>query len=193
MYRPGGVSRPWASRRQLLFRSTRLFPVSGKILRVAELSGNFFLPGRGKALTCLGGRRRSPPWARRSRRIPSGERAASPRPAPWPATWSAPWWGESVTLLARAAFSGRRRLRPLAPLRRRTFAICAEGACGGPHRAGGTGDGATIARHLACLPAGGRPGAVPGASVALVDLARKKHPDRDYQPVTDLLEKGSNP
>ena len=46
---------------------------------------------------------------------------------------------------------------------------------------------------LACLPAGPARALYRAASVALVDLARKKHPDRDYQPVTDLLEKGSNP
>ena len=55
------------------------------------------------------------------------------------------------------------------------------------------GDRATIARHLACLLSSVAQALYRAASVALVDLARKKHPDRDYQPVTDLLEKGSNP
>ena len=55
------------------------------------------------------------------------------------------------------------------------------------------GDHTTVAKHLACLPAGPGRQLYRAASQILVDLAREKHPDVDYQPVTDILKEGSNP
>ncbi len=139
-----------------------LFPVSGKYSAWRELSGAFFSAWRGKALTCLGGRRRSPPWARRSAASPAGE-GGLPRGLRHGQQLGLRPGGESVTLLARRGFSQEEALAALAPLMEANLRhLCAEGpvaALTGPVERG---DGATIARHLACLPAGAGPGAVPG-------------------------------
>lgn len=170
-----------------------LFPVSGKYSAWRELSGAFFcLEGEGphlpwweETLTALGAQ---------VRRIPSGEKAAYHAACAMASNLVCALVGESVTLLARCGFSQEEALAALAPLMEANLRhLCAEGpvaALTGPVERG---DGTTIARHLACLPAGPARALYRAASVALVDLARKKHPDRDYQPVTDLLEKGSNP
>ena len=139
-----------------------LFPVSGKYSAWRELSGAFFLPG-GKALTCLGGRRRSPPWARRSAASPAGRRRPTTRPAPWPATWSAPWWGECDPPGPARLFSGGGVGGPGPRSWRRTFAIYAQRGLWrpltGPVERGDRG----YHRPPPGLPAGrAGPGAVPG-------------------------------
>ena len=49
-----------------------------------------------------------------------------------------------------------------------------------------------MARHLACLPEERTRRLYAAASGLLVDLAQKKHPETDYQPVKTLLEEGSS-
>ena len=90
------------------------------------------------------------------RRIPSGEKAAYHAACAMASNLvCALVGGECDPPGPLRGFSQEEALAALAPLMEANLRhLCAEGACGGPHRAGGTGDGATIARHLACLPAG---------------------------------------
>lgn len=101
---------------------------------------------------------------------------------------------ESVTLLSRCGFSQREALDALTPLMKANLDhLCQVGpqeALTGPVERG---DHTTVAKHLTCLPAGPARQMYRAASQLLVDLAKEKHPDVDYQPVTDILKEGSNP
>lgn len=130
----------------------------------------------------------------RVRLVPSGEKAAYHAACAMASNLVCALVQESVTLLSRCGFSQREALDALTPLMKANLAhLCQVGpreALTGPVERG---DHTTVAKHLACLPAGPPRQLYRAASQILVDLAKEKHPDVDYQPVTDILKEGSNP
>lgn len=170
-----------------------LFPISDKYAVWRELSGAFFcLEGEGPhlswwqdTLTGLGAR---------VRLVPSAEKAAYHAACAMASNLVCALVQESVTLLSRCGFSQREALDALTPLMKANLGhLCQVGpqeALTGPVERG---DHTTVAKHLACLPAGPARQMYRAASQLLVDLAKEKHPDVDYQPVTDILKEGSNP
>lgn len=98
---------------------------------------------------------------------------------------------ESLDLLETCGFSQEMALRALAPLMRSNLEHLLQtgpmDALTGPVERC---DAATVAKHLACLPGGGERALYRAASQKLVEIAARKHPERDYRPLEELLKKG---
>ena len=170
-----------------------LFPISDKLVAWRELSGAFFcLEGEGphlpwwqQTLTALGAR---------VRLLPRERKAAYHAACAMASNLMCALVQESLTLLAGCGFSQQEALAALRPLMEANLHhVCRVGpeqALTGPVERG---DGATVAKHLACLPQDPARALYRAASQILVSLAEKKHPDMDYQPVRDILKEGSRP
>lgn len=169
-----------------------LFPVSDKTVAWRGLTGAFFcLEGVGPHLSW---------WAEtlaglgaQVRLLPSRGKAAYHAACTVASNLMCALAQVSVDLLAGCGFSQPEALAALAPLMRANLEHILEdgpaGALTGPVERG---DAATVARHLACLPEERTRRLYAAASGLLVDLAQKKHPETDYQPVKTILEEGSN-
>lgn len=169
-----------------------LFPISDKYAVWRELSGAFFcLEGEGphlswwrKTLTGLGAR---------VRLLPSEEKVAYHAACAISSNLMCALVQESVDLLDRCGFSEKEALAALGPLMEANLHHLREvgprEALTGPVERG---DGTTVAKHLASLSEGSSRQLYRAASQILVDLAKEKHPDLDYQHLTDILKEGSN-
>ncbi len=169
-----------------------LFPISDKYAAWQELAGAFFcLEGDGphlswwqETLTGLGAQ---------VRLLPSGGKAAYHTACAIASNLMCALVQESVDLLAGCGFSQEEGLSALRPLMQANLHhLCQVGPQDALTGAVERGDRATVAKHLSCLPAGVARQMYQAASRILVELAEKKHPDKDYQPVKDILEEGSN-
>lgn len=169
-----------------------LFPVSDKYVAWRELTGAFFcIEGVGTHLDW---------WAEtlaglgaQVRRLPSAGKARYHAACTVASNLMCALAQVSVDLLGSCGFSQPEALAALAPLMRANLDhILHDGpqvALTGPVERG---DASTVARHLACLPEERTRRLYAAASGLLVDLAQKKHPETDYQPVKTLLEEGSS-
>lgn len=169
-----------------------LFPVSDKTVAWRGLTGAFFcLEGVGphlswwaETLTGLGAQ---------VRLLPSRGKAAYHAACTVASNLMCALAQVSVDLLGSCGFSQPEALAALAPLMRANLDHILEdgpeAALTGPVERG---DAATVARHLACLPEERTRRLYAAASGLLVDLAQKKHPETDYQPVKTILEEGSS-
>ncbi len=96
---------------------------------------------------------------------------------------------ESVDLLQQCGFSQQRALAALAPLMQSNLGHLIEGgpvaALTGPVERG---DLTTIRKHLHCLDTASEQMLYCAASEKLLEVAGKKHPDRDYGAIREILE-----
>lgn len=169
-----------------------LFPISSRYEAYGELAGAFFcLEGGGPHLRA---------WQERISalgpevRILSGESKIRYHAACAIASnLMCALVQESLDLLETCGFSGTDALRALAPLMRSNLEhLIQDGptaALTGPVERG---DAGTVAKHLACLPDPEARELYRAASLELVRIARRKHPERNCRSLEDLLkaEKG---
>ena len=168
-----------------------LFPISSKDAAWRELPGAFFcLEGHGphlplweQTLTAMGAR---------TFRLPSAQKSAYHCACAAASNLVCALAKVSVDLLADCGLTEADALEALAPLMRANLEhILRDGpveALTGPVERG---DVRTVARHLACLPEGNGRSLYLAASSVLTELAEKKHPETNYEPILELLG-GSN-
>ena len=168
-----------------------LFPISSKDAAWRELPGAFFclegvgphLPLWKETLTSLGAR---------TLLLPSSRKAAYHCACAAASNLVCALAAVSVELLEGCGLEEKDALEALAPLMRANLEhILRDGpveALTGPVERG---DVRTVARHLECLPEGNGRSLYLAASRVLTDLAEKKHPETNYEPILELLG-GSN-
>ena len=168
-----------------------LFPISSKYTAYRELPGAFFcLEGDGPHLT----------WWRDTlaalgptvRILPGEGKVRYHAACAMASNLVCALAEESLELLESCGFPQDLARQALAPLLEANLAHILqdgpEAALTGPVERC---DVETVAKHLACLPDDDARRLYAAASRKLVDLAQKKHPDKDYQSMNQILKEGS--
>lgn len=168
-----------------------LFPISSKLESYRELPDAFFcLEGNGPHLN---------DWERllrglgaRVQRISGGDKARYHAACAIASNLVCALVGESLELLEGCGFSPQGALEALTPLMRSNLEHIA--ACGPVQALTGPverGDAATVQKHLDCLNSPQERELYRAASQKLVELARRKNPERDYEALEQILKSQS--
>lgn len=167
-----------------------LFPISSKYEAYGELTGAFFcLEGDGphlekwqSLLTSLGPAVQIIPGEAKARYHAACAIASNLMCA---------LVQESLELLELCGFSGDTALRAITPLMRSNLEhmiqVGPTAALTGPVERG---DATTVEKHLACFASSKERELYRAVSQKLVQIARRRHPERDYQSLEELLKKG---
>ncbi|MDY3015278.1 MAG: DUF2520 domain-containing protein [Evtepia sp.] len=170
-----------------------LFPISDRYIAYRELPGAFF---------CLEGEGPHLPWwettltglGAQVKRIPSEGKVGYHAACAIASNLVCALAAESLALLEACGFSQEQGLAALAPLMQANLThLLKKGPVEALTGAVERGDRETVAKHLACLPDENARTLYRTASLRLVSLAQKKHPEQSYQSMYDILKEGLNP